>query len=158
MLKKVSAFALTTMVVIGIPAQAVKPMPQTTTQTQGIHLQNGRLYLNEELIYKNFTVVQTRFRFLYFYVPQRGLFTVSNREFEDATQSGSFDGQTLNFAVDGMNVVLKSSSQILPGDASPAWIRFDPNFKLDVKSVMFGYGDKEKAPYDWPDQIRKNQQ
>jgi len=158
MFKKVSAFALTTMVAIGIPAQAVKPMPQTTSQTQGIHLQNGKLYLNQELIYKDFSLVQTHFRYLYFYVPQHGLFTVSNREFQDAAQSGSFEGPTLNFAVNGMNIQLKSTSQILPGDASPAWIKFDPNFKLDVKSVMFGYGDKERAPYDWPDQIRKNQQ
>jgi len=157
MLKQISAFALTTMVVIGVPSQAVRPMPLQTTQTQGIRLQNGRLYLNEELIYKDFSLVQTSFRFLYFYVPGHGLFTVSNREFQGATQSGSFDGQTLNFAVNGLNLALKSSSQILPGDASPAWTRFDPNFTLDVKTVMFGYGDKENAPYDWPDQIRKNQ-
>jgi hypothetical protein len=158
MSKKFFAFALTTMVVLGVLAQAVKPMPQRTSHTQGIHLQNGQLYLNKELIYKNFSLVQTHFRYLYFFVPQRGLFTVSNREFEGATQTGSFDGQTLNFSVNGLDVALKSSSQILPADSSPAWIKFDPNFTLDVKSVMFGYGDKERAPYDWPDQIRKHQQ
>ncbi|HEV8426536.1 MAG TPA: hypothetical protein VGQ41_01395 [Pyrinomonadaceae bacterium] len=158
MLKKLSAFALTTMVVIGIPAQSVKPMPQTSPRIQGIRLQNGRLYLNQELIYKNFSLVQTSFRYLYFYVPQHGLFTVSNREFEGAIQNGVFEGPALNFSVNDLNIALKSSSQILPEDSSPAWIKFDPNFKLDVKSVIFGYGDKERSPYDWPDQIRKNQQ
>jgi len=158
MLKKVSAFALTTLVVIGIPAPSVKPMPQSQQGIQGIRLQNGRLYLNQELIYKNFSVVQTRFRYLYFYVPQHGLFTVSNSEFEGAIQNGTFEGQNLNFSVNDLNIALKSSSQILGEESSPAWVKFDPNFKLDVKSVMFGYGDKERSPYDWPDQIRKNQQ
>jgi len=158
MLRKFSAFALTTLVVIGIPAQSVKPMPQTQPGIQGIQLHNGRLYLNQELIYKNFSVVQTHFRYLYFYVPQHGLFTVSNREFEGAIQNGMFEGQNLNFNVNDLNIALKSSSQILGEESSPAWVKFDSNFKLDVKSVMFGYGDKERSPYDWPDQIRKNQQ
>ena len=157
MLKKFSAFALSTLVVIGIPAQSVKPISQTQAGIQGIRLQNGRLYLNQELIYKNFSVVQTRFRYLYFYVPQRGLFTVSNREFEGAIQNGMFEGQNLNFSVNDLNIALKSSSQILGEDSSPAWVKFDPSFKLDVQSVMFGYGDKERSPYDWPDQIRKHQ-
>jgi len=158
MLKKFTAFVLTTMVVIGIPAQSVKPMPQTTSKLQGIRLQNGRLYLNQELVYKNFSLIQTHFRYLYFYVPQHGLFTVSNREFEGAMQTGTFEGQSLNFSVNGLNVALKSASQILSEDSSPAWTKFDPSFTLDVKSVMFGYGDKERAPYDWPDTIRKIKQ
>src|SRR5262249_24582299 len=138
--------------------QSVKPSPQTPQGIHGIQLQNGRLYLNQELIYKNFSVVQTNFRYLYFYVPQHGLFTVSSREFEGAIQNGMFEGQTLNFSVNDLNIALKSSSQILGEESSPAWVKFDPSFKLDVKSVMFGYGDKEKSPYDWPDQIRKHQE
>jgi len=27
---------------------------------------------------------------------------------------------------------------------------------VDVKSIMFGYGDSESAPYDWPKQNWKN--
>jgi|GEM_PF-2824531 len=158
MLKKLSAFALTTMVVIGIPAPSVKPMPQTLSNIHGIRLQNGRLYLNQELIYKDFSLVQTSFRYLYFYVPQHGLFTVSNREFEGAAQTGVFEGAALNFTVNDLNITLKSSSQILPEDSSPAWTKFDPNFKIDAKSVIFGYGDKERSPYDWPDQLRKLKQ
>jgi hypothetical protein len=156
MLKKFTVIAFTAVVALGVPAQSARPTPQNAW-IQEIHLQNGQLYLNQKLIYKGFSVMQTRFRYLYFYVPQHGLFIVSDREFEGATQSGAFDGQHLSFSVNDLNLALKSSSQILAAETSPAWIKFDPDFKLDVKSVMLGYGDKERAPYEWPDQIRKNQ-
>lgn len=125
-------------------------------RAQEIRVQGGRLYVNGELVHKGFSVTQDHFNYLYFYVPERGLFTVSNREFDGATQAGAFEGEALSFNVGGLDVALKSSSTILKEESSPAWVRFDPDFKLDVKSVMFGYGDKEKAPYEWPDQIRKN--
>ena len=48
-----------------------------------------------------------------------------------------FAGQDLSFSVNGLDLALKSSSQILGEESSPAWIKFDPDFKLDVKSVMF---------------------
>lgn len=123
---------------------------------QEINLRNGRLYVESGLVHEGFSLSQDRFRFLYFYVPARGLFTVSNREFEGAAQSGNFEGDTLSFSVNGIDVKLKSSSQILREGSSPAWVKLDSEFKLDLKSVMFGYGDKEKAPYAWPDQIKKN--
>src|SRR5689334_6424097 len=126
-------------------------------RTQEIRLRGGRLYINGEMVHKGFSVTQDHFNYLYFYVPERGLFIVSNREFDDATQAGTFERETLSFNVGGYDVSLKSSTQILKEESSPAWVKFDPAFKLDVKSVMFGYGDKEKAPYEWPDQIRKNQ-
>jgi len=125
--------------------------------TQEIRLQGGRLYINGEMVHKGFSVTQDRFNYLYFYVPERGLFIVSNREFDGATQAGTFEDETLSFNAGGFDVSLKSSTRILKEASSPAWVKFDPDFKLDVKSVMFGYGDKEKAPYEWPDQLRKNQ-
>jgi hypothetical protein len=124
--------------------------------TQEIRLQGGRLYVNGELVHKGFSITQDHFNYLYFYVPERGLFTVSNREFDGATQAGTFEDETLSFNVGGFDVSLKSSTPILKEESSPAWVKFDPDFKLDVKSVMFGYGDKEKAPYEWPDQLKKN--
>ena len=158
MFKKLTAIAFTSVVVFGVPAQSAQPAPQTVHDSVAIHVQNGRIYLNGKLIHKGFSLTQTRFVYLYFYVPAHGLFTVSNRQFEGALQTGTFAGQALSFNVNDMNVALKSSSQILAEESSPAWVKFDPNFKLDVESVMLGYGDTEKAPYDWPDQIRKNQQ
>ncbi|HYJ87666.1 MAG TPA: hypothetical protein VEW46_16505 [Pyrinomonadaceae bacterium] len=156
MLKKFTAIAFTSVVMLGIPAQSAKPTPQDVQNGAAIQLQNGQLYLNGKLIHKGFSVMQTRFSYLYFYVPSHGLFTISSREFDGATQSGTFEGPALSFNVNDLNLELKSSSQILAGETSPAWIKFDPDFKLDVKSVMLGYGDKEKAPYEWPDQLRKN--
>jgi hypothetical protein len=144
--------------VFGFSTGPVKTVAQDVQNGAAIHLQNGQLYLNGELIHKGFSVMQTRFAYLYFYVPERGLFTVSNHEFEGAMQLGTFNQRELSFSVNGLDLVLKSSSQILADDSTPAWVKFDPNFKLEVKSVMLGYGGKEKAPYDWPDQIRKNQQ
>jgi len=137
-------------------AQSSAFIIQDAERAQEIHLQNGRLYVNQELVHKGFSLMQDRFTFLYFYVPSRGLFTVSNREFEGAAQDGAFQGDTLSLNVGGIEVTLKSSSRILKEEASLAWVKFDPEFKLDVKSVMFGYGNKEKAPYAWPDQIKKN--
>jgi hypothetical protein len=156
MLKNVTAIAFSTVVMLGIPAQSAKPAPQEVQNPAAIHLQNGRLYLNGKLIHRGFSVVQTRFSYLYFYVPSHGLFTISSREFDGATQSGTFEGQALSFNVNDLNLELKSSSQILAGETLPAWIKLDPDFKLDIESVMIGYGDKEKAPYEWPDQLRKN--
>ena len=158
MFKKFTTIAFTGAMVFGFSAEPVNTAAQDVQKAAAIHLQNGQLYLNGELIHKGFSVMQTRFAYLYFYVPERGLFTVSNQEFEGATQQGTFNRQELSFAVNGVELVLKSSSQILANESSPAWVKFDPGFKLDLKSVMLGYGDNEKAPYDWPDQLRKNQQ
>ncbi len=156
MFKKFTALAFSSAIVFGFSAP---PVSSAVTAPQGtIHLQNGQIYLNGELIHKGFSVIQTRFAYLYFYVPAHGLFTVSNEEFDGASQQGAFSNRELSFTVNGLDIVLKSTSQILADESSPAWIKFDPNFKLDVKSVMLGYGDKEKAPYEWPDQIRKNQE
>jgi hypothetical protein len=37
-------------------------------------------------------------------------------------------------------------------------MKFDPDFELDAKAVMLDDGYKERGPYEWPDQVRKNQQ
>lgn len=158
MFKKVTAMAFTSVVVLGMQAQPVQPAAQDVQNAAAIHLQNGQLYLNGKLIHKGFSVMQSKFAYLYFYVPSQGLFTVSNREFEGSAQCGRFEGRELSFSVHDLNLGLKSSSPILAEESAPAWIKFDPDFKLDVNAVMLGYGDKEKAPYEWPDQIRKHQE
>ena len=159
MLKKFTVIAFTSAVMVSaVPAQPAQPVTQELQSRSAIHLNKGQLFLNGKLIHKNFSVIQTRFSYLYFFVPEYVLFTVSNREFEGAMQNGMFAGSDLSFSVNGLDVVLKSSSQILGEESAAAWIKFDPDFKLDVKSVMLGYGDKERAPYVWPDQIRKNRE
>jgi hypothetical protein len=154
--KLFTAGAFTAIAVTVASAQTSVSVHTGGRGAQEINLRNGQLYVDQGLIHKGFSVSQDHFRYLYFYVPARGLFTVSNREFDGAAQSGTFEGNTLSFSVSGIDVKLESSSQILREGASPAWVKFDSEFKLDLKSVMFGYGDKEKAPYAWPDQIKKN--
>ena len=156
MLKKFSAIAFTGAMVFGVSAPPATQAVQEVQRGAAIHLMNGQIYLNGKLIHKGFSITQTRFAYLFFYVPEHGLFTVSNAEFEGASQLGSFNERKLSFTVNDLDVVLKSSSTILASESAPAWVKFDPNFKLDIKSVMLGYGDEEKAPYEWPDQIRKN--
>lgn len=156
MLKKFTAIAFTSVVAFGFPARPAQTAVQEVQKGAAIHLQNGQIFLNGKLIHKGFSVTQTRFAYLYFYVPEHGLFTVSSLQFDGASQQGMFNERELSFSVNELNLVLKSSSQILAEESSPAWVKFDPNFKLDVTSVMLGYGDKEKAPYEWPDQIRKH--
>ena len=109
MLKKFTVMALTSVVAGSVvPAQPAQPVTQEIQNRSAIHLNKGRLFLNGKLIHKNFSVMQTRFSYLYFFVPDHGLFTVSNREFEGAMQNGMFAGTDLSFSVNGLDVMLKS--------------------------------------------------
>jgi len=90
MFKKFTALAFTGAMLFSFSAEPVKTSGQDLQRGTAIHLQNGRLYLNGELIHKGFSLVQARFAYLYFYVPERGLFTISNHEFGGAMQQGAF--------------------------------------------------------------------
>lgn len=92
----------------------------------------------------------SEFRFLYFYVPDTGLFIVSAKPFDDSTQAGSFDGKDLTAEIAGISLRLHSRTAMLGSRAIPAWIRFDSEFNLDVKRIVFGYGDNDRVPYVWP--------
>ena len=157
MLKRFVFIALTTAAVVNASAQPAPPPAQDAEQQQQrLRLSNGRLYLDDQLVFKNFSIGQSAFRYLFFYVPARGLYIISNREFDGATQSGMFEGRTLSLRVGEVNFRLESGTPLLGTEPVPAWVKFDPAFHLDVRSVMFGYGDKETMPYAWPEQIRKN--
>jgi hypothetical protein len=84
------------------------------------------------------------------------LFVISNNQFDRAVQAGKFEDRQLTFDVSGVAFKLVSSRPILGRTTQPSWVYFDPGFTLDVKSIMFGYGDSESAPYDWPRQIGKH--
>ena len=145
----------TVTVVTAVASSATAQVSETEKQQRRIHLQNGRLFVDDKLVHQGFSINKDHFRFLYFYLPGRGLFIVSDTQFEGASESGSFNHSTLSFRVDGAEVRIESSSRILSSSVA-AWVKFDPSFKLDLKSVMLGYGDKESAPYDWPNQLREN--
>ncbi|MBD0373747.1 MAG: hypothetical protein ICV60_23145 [Pyrinomonadaceae bacterium] len=156
MLKKFVLIAVTAAAVVSVSAQPTNFTPQETDRARSLHLSNGRLYVNGELVFKNFSIGQSDFKYLFFYVPSRGLFIISDHQFEGSVQGGTFEGRTLSLRVGDIDLKVESSVPLLRGEQSAAWVKFDSNFKLDVKSVMFGYGDKETMPYAWPEQIRKN--
>lgn len=125
-------------------------------EKSGIYLQNGRLYVNGELQHDNFSIMQSEFAFLYFYVPSKGLFIISNNEFEGATQAGNFQKNKLVLDIDGVSLVVKSSTKILPEseETSVAWVKYDSTFSLNTKAVIVGYGGDTKVPYKWKNQMK----
>ena len=129
------------------------------TQTDdplAIRLSQGRIFINGEQQTGTFSVSNDHFNFLYFYVPARGLFVISNRRFDGAEQAGKFEQRQLQFTVSGLAVKLVSSTPMLGELPQPAWVRYDAGFTLNVQSIMFGYGDSETAPYDWSKQIENH--
>lgn len=132
----------------------------TAFKSEGIgnplHLQNGRITINNQEQPGTFSTVLSNFKFLYFYVPGQGLLIVSDKQFGHAIEAGAFEDRQLHFYSSGIEFKLTSSTQILDEASKPVWVYYDPSFAVDVKSIMFGYGDTESAPYDWPKQIGKH--
>jgi hypothetical protein len=121
-----------------------------------LHLQNGKITINSQEQPGTYSTVLSDFKFLYFYFPGQGLFILSDKQFGRAIQAGAFEDRQLHFDMSGIEFKLTSSGQILKEASKPVWVYYDPSFALDVKSIMFGYGDTESTPYDWPKQIEKH--
>lgn len=129
---------------------------ESTDSSNPLHLQNGKIFINGQPQPGTYSAEMTSFKFLYFYVPSQGLFVISSSEFDHAIQAGKFEDRELQFDVSGIAFKLVSSRPILGKTSRPLWVHYDPRFTLDVKSIMFGYGDSESAPYDWPKQVGKH--
>lgn len=129
---------------------------QSTESSNPFHLQNGKIFINDQAQPGTYSAEMTNFRFLYVYIPAQGLFVISDREFNRAIQAGKFEDRELQFDVSGIAFKLVSSRSMLGQASRPLWVNYDPQFTLDVKSIMFGYGDSESAPYDWPKQVGKH--
>lgn len=127
-----------------------------TAESNQLRLQNGKITINNQAQPGVYSAVLTKFNFLYFYVPGQGLFIVSDNAFGRAVQAGKFEDRQLQFEISGIDFKMTSSRTILGKSSQPLWVYYDPSFTLDVKSIMFGYGDTESAPYDWPKQIGKH--
>jgi len=124
--------------------------------TNVLHLQNGKIFINNQRQSGTYSALMTNFRYLYFYVPGQGLFVISNSQFGWAVEAGRFEDRELWFDVSGIQFKLVASRPILGKTSQPLWVYYDRGFTLDVKSIMFGYGDSESAPYDWPNQVGKH--
>jgi len=157
MLKKVFLTMALMTATLGVFSTGAVLGQKADQESSSIKLQNGQLYFDSKLIRSGFSVYQNNFVFLYFYVPSRGLYTVSDKEFSGALQAGKFEGKTLSFEIDQNQVLLESSSRMLQAD-NRAWVKHDPDFKLPTKTVVLGYGSSIDAPYKWPEQWaqRKN--
>ncbi len=118
-----------------------------------LHLKNGKITINNQQQPGTYSALVSDFKFLYFYVPGQGLFVISNNQFGRAVEAGRFEDRQLQFDISGIDFKLSSSRPILGKSSQPVWVYYDPGFTLNVKSIMFGYGDSESAPYDWPKQI-----
>lgn len=125
-----------------------------SSEESALSVQNGKIYINNELVHDGFSVMQSEFDFIYFYVPEKGLFTVSGREFDGASRTGGFNGKKLAFDIDGLSVEMTSDSRILSEGDSSAWVKLDKEFSLKMKAVVFGYGGSEDVPYKWKTQMK----
>lgn len=161
-MKKIVMFTMLTAAAIGTTAVAsnyqysfaANVPTHTSSEKSALSVQNGKIYVNGEVVHDGFSVMQSEFNFIYFYVPAKGLFTISDREFDGASQSGNFAGKKLSFDVDGISVELKSDSAILSKDDSDAWVKLDKEFSLKTDAVVFGYGSNEEIPYKWKSQMK----
>jgi len=158
MKKAMLATLLTVVTTLGVSAQSTGTnFTFNTGDTPAFSLQNAELFVNDKLIKEGFSVSQSEFNFLFIYVPDQGLFTISKDEFEGSSQNGSFNGKNLSLKIEDVSVTLNSSSVILKDVSSPAWTKFDSKFKLATDAVIIGYGNKENVPYDWKKQIKADQ-
>jgi len=132
------------------------PLGTARAESTYLRLQNGKITINNQVQPGTYSALLTKFNFLYFYVPGQGLFIVSNNQFGRAVQAGKFEDRQLQFEISGIDFKLTSSRSILGKSSQPLWVYYDPGFTLDIKSIMFGYGDAESAPYDWPKQLGKH--
>ena len=123
---------------------------EAKTQAQGIHLSNGKLYNSGERLPGTFSLIQSKFEYLYVYVPDRGLFVIANHAFGGAEQAGAFEGRELKLETAGIQFSLHSSQNLLGHDPEPAWVKYDSTFATDKPVVVLGYGDTDNAPYEWP--------
>jgi len=116
----------------------------------------GSLLLDNGALVEDFSVFQSRFGFLFFYIPDRGLWSISDKKFPGAIEAGSFRASTLEVSVDGTQLRIESDCPILGTKPRTAWVSVDPSYVLEVTNVLIGYGDTEEAPDAWKWQIKSD--
>ncbi|MFC3654193.1 hypothetical protein ACFOPN_00390 [Xanthomonas hyacinthi] len=140
-----TGLVLTIFSVTAAPSSSLFSSSQT-----GLHISDGRLYREKELVLDRFSLVRSEPGYIFFYIPGSGLVTVAPTKFPGAKLSGRFEGAELKFSADGTNFVLETSSPIVGDSESPAWVSVDAEYSLKNNSAMVGYGDSPRNPYDWP--------
>lgn len=136
----------------GAPAMAGNASARSRETADGgaaLHMQDARVIVDGKVVVKGVSVLQTRFGFLYLYLPGRGLFVVGATDFEGAQRVGEFDGARLTAEVDGARLSLDAAGNILSVPTATAFASHDPAFTLDTQEVIFGYGDHPAPPREW---------
>lgn len=118
-----------------------------------LNLVDARLFIDGHQVFGPFTLQQEKAGYLFFYVAGRGLYTIGAERFEGARPAGEFRGRTLEVEVAGARVRLESVTRMLGRRPHDAWVRYQPDFKLNVQGVMYGYGDDPSAAERWLEQF-----
>jgi hypothetical protein len=128
------------------PADAAGPAPP---HPPALTLVNARVYVDGEAVFGPFSVRQSRFGYLYLYVPGRGLYTIGAQPFEGAAVAGAFTGRRLAFSAGGAELRIDSSTGILGSGHRDAWVRHEPDLTFNVQGVVYGYGDHPSIAARW---------
>ena len=110
----------------------------------------------------NFQILDLKY--LYIWVPGLGTAVISNQPFAGATvQPDAIDGNTMTVKVDGHQLQLACDGDMLNREAgkkifqgkkkekpTSLYVALDTNYQLGSNYPQFGYGDQNKAPYNWP--------
>jgi hypothetical protein len=154
--KSVAAF--TTILLLMTVATAVDRVASASPPAvgEGIQIQSGKLLIGDQPVLNSFSLVQSKFAYLFIYVPHHGLITVSSREFPGAREAGRFVERLLEMRAGDLGIRLESATPILRSGEAAAWVAVDTSYSLTVESVMVGYGDDARAPYAWERYVRSN--
>ncbi|KAB7767215.1 hypothetical protein [Xanthomonas maliensis] len=147
-MKRFGRYAIMAMFMCCIAANAD---PLTTTDTTaGLQITDGKLYRGKDLVTQGFSITRTEAGYIFIYVPELGLVTLSSHQFPGAIASGTFAGSKLSFSAEKERFVLIASSTIIDIHQRPAWVKLDRAFSLSDKTPVVAYGDSPGMPYRWP--------
>jgi hypothetical protein len=135
------------------PPAAGRPSDSPPDRAPALRVNSGRWFIDDRLVLGPFSIHHSPFRYIYLYVPGRGLYTIGSEVFEGADRAGEFRGRTLRFSVGGSELRLESRTPILGGAAREAWVRHEPDLTLDVHEVVYGYGDYPTIADHWRDRL-----
>lgn len=122
-----------------------------------LNILKGRVLVDGATILPSVTANQSCFRYLFVYLPEHGLFIVSNTAFEGGVRAGTFKGRKIEWSSASTSVEILSASQILGGTVAPAFVKADPDFKIEgLHKVVVALGSDLHSPYEWTSNVGEN--
>jgi len=137
----------------GVPVSQAAPCKNETQ----LHIRHGRLLVNDHVALWSVSMMQSCFGYVYLYLPSQGLFVISDKPFDGASQTGTFSGRKLEWTSGKVNVKILSTSRILETTNTSAWVKVDPEFKVEgLTKVVIGTGEDPMTPYEWTSDVAEN--